>query len=149
MPSLFSGNNSSQLLKLSMLISKILRPRIQGKQTHFQGRQFCQNHCLPSEKVSTLKGKFFPYGSKLFPFRIDSFSEGTWHAGERSLMSCLPCTNRPKIYQVYPVPSDSKLYRPTSSCVVLAENFANSIITRQSDYGIIYTPSQHQSINKP
>ena len=55
--------------------------------------------CLPSEKVSTLKGKnllpieFAPMGSKFFPFRVDSFSEGNWCAGmqKESHKSCFPC----------------------------------------------------------
>ena len=31
---------------------------------------------LPSEKESTLKGKFASKGSKFLPFRVDPFSEG-------------------------------------------------------------------------
>ena len=50
--------------------------------------------CLSSIKGSTLKGKnLLPFGSKLFPFRVDSFSEGGCCAGKHtgSHKSCLPC----------------------------------------------------------
>ena len=41
-------------------------------------------HKSPSEKGSTLKGKkFASKGSKFFPFRVDSFSEGRQNNGDR------------------------------------------------------------------
>ena len=59
---------------------------------------------LHIEKGSTLKGKKIALlGSKLFPFRVDLFTEGNWCKGKQtgSHKSFLPCQKWCKIYQVY------------------------------------------------
>ena len=40
---------------------------------------------LPSEKGPTLKGNdLVPLGREFFPFRVEPFSEGAWHAGKKA-----------------------------------------------------------------
>ena len=41
-------------------------------------RKLCQNSfCFPAGKGSSLKGKnLLPFGSRFFPFRVDSFQKG-------------------------------------------------------------------------
>ena len=68
-------------------------------------------NCIKTALVSFLKrgllSKRKEFGSKLFLFRLDTFSEGAGYVGKRmgSHKNSLPCKKRQKIYQVSLVPS--------------------------------------------
>ena len=58
------------------------------------------------KRVFSKRKEFAPSGSKLFPFRADPFSEGTWCADQQTgrLKYCLLCKGKwQNIYQVTPV----------------------------------------------
>ena len=56
---------------------------------------------LPLEKKNIKKRKeFAPIGSTFFPFRVDSFSEGTWYVGNRKSQRLSPLI-RPRGYKTF------------------------------------------------
>ena len=75
---------------------------------NFQGSNYFRIVLAPFWKgIYSKRKEFASFGSKFFPFRVDSISEGTRQAGKPtgSHNNCLPWKKKwQEIYQVYPDP---------------------------------------------